>query len=262
MTFVSDFRKSLTDTTPVYAAVGVTDLAVEKVRYAGVRAAAARADFHISSLQDKAVKRAELVAEQAQHIPAKALNQTLESAGKAQATYAELAVRGEKLVKRIRNQKSTKDLIEQAGNTVSRGKGAVTTVRKAAGDTQRAAKVTIATGRREAESVASSVNDDVRATGRSMSKAASKTMSSAKGISTTAKKGTDSTKSATKGVATSAGKTASDAATAAKTATPKVGDSPAASQSSAKVTVGTKNASVQVTASKPATKSTTPKAGN
>ena len=83
MTLVSDFRKSLTDTTPVYAAVGVTDLAVEKVRDAGTRAAAARADFDVSALQDKAVKRAELVAEQAQQFPGKALNQTLETAGKA-----------------------------------------------------------------------------------------------------------------------------------------------------------------------------------
>ena len=260
MTLVNDFRKTVTDTTPIYAAVGATDLAVERLRDARTRAV--RVDLNPIAIQGKAVKGIEKAAEQAQHLPVVAKNQTLEVVGKARETYSELAVRGEKLVKRIRNQKSTKDLIEQAGNTVSRGKGAVTTVRKAAGDTQRAAKVTIATGRREAESVASSVNDDVRATGRSMSKAASKTMSSAKGISTTAKKGTDSTKSATKGVATSAGKTASDAATAAKTATPKVGDSPAASQSSAKVTVGTKNASVQVTASKPATKSTTPKAGN
>ena len=227
MTFVSDFRKSLTDTTPVYAAVGVTDLAVEKVRYAGVRAAAARADFHISSLQDKAVKRAELVAEQAQHIPAKALNQTLESAGKAQATYAELAVRGEKLVKRIRNQKTTKDLIAQAGNTVSLGKGAVTTVRHAAGDTRRAAKSTLTTGRHEAESavgaVVASVRGDVKTTKRAVRKSGPATRLSTKRTTTVAKKRTAAVKRATKATVTSAGTTATAATAAVKNATPKVG---------------------------------------
>ena len=227
MTFVSDFRKSLTDTTPVYAAVGVTDLAVEKVRYAGVRAAAARADFHISSMQDKAVKRAELVAEQAQHIPAKALNQTLESAGKAQATYAELAVRGEKLVKRIRNQKATKDLLAQAGNTVSLGKGAVTTVRHAAGDTRRAAKSTLTTGRHEAESavgaVVASVRGDVKTTKRAVRKSGPATRLSTKRTTTVAKKRTAAVKRATKATVTSAGTTATAATAAVKTATPKVG---------------------------------------
>jgi len=227
MTFVSDFRKSLTDTTPVYAAVGVTDLAVEKVRYAGVRAVAARADFHISSLQDKAVKRAELVAEQAQHIPAKALNQTLESAGKAQATYAELAVRGEKLVKRIRNQKATKDLLAQAGNTVSLGKGAVTTVRHAAGDTRRAAKSTLTTGRHEAESavgaVVASVRGDVKTTKRAVRKSGPATRLSTKRTTTVAKKRTAAVKRATKATVTSAGTTATAATAAVKTATPKVG---------------------------------------
>ena len=227
MTFVSDFRKSLTDTTPVYAAVGVTDLAVEKVRYAGVRAAAARADFHISSLQDKAVKRAELVAEQAQHIPAKALEQTLESAGKAQATYAELAVRGEKLVKRIRNQKATKDLLAQAGNTVSLGKGAVTTVRHAAGDTRRAAKSTLTTGRHEAESavgaVVASVRGDVKTTKRAVRKSGPATRLSTKRTTTVAKKRTAAVKRATKATVTSAGTTVTAATAAVKTATPKVG---------------------------------------
>lgn len=227
MTFVSDFRKSLTDTTPVYAAVGVTDLAVEKVRDAGTRAAAAHADFHVSALQDKAVKRAELVAEQAQHIPAKALNQTLETAGKAQATYAELAVRGEKLVKRIRNQKATKDLLAQAGTTVSFGKGAVTTVRQAAGDTRRAAKSTLTTGRHEAESavgaVVASVRGEVKTTKRAVRKSGPATRLSTKRTATVAKKRTAVVKRATKATVTSAGTTATAATAAVKTATPKVG---------------------------------------
>ena len=224
MTLVKDIRNTVTDVTPVYAAVGATDLAVEKVRDAGVRAAAIRVDLDINALQGKVAKRVEKVAEQAQQIPAQVKSQTVEVAGKARQTYSELAVRGEELVKRVRNQKATKNLLNQAGNTVSLGKGAVTTVRNAAFDTQRAAKVTLATGRRSAGSVAASVQDDVKATGRNVSKAATTTLTSARATVTTAKKSTASAEHATKSVAANARKTATSATTAAKTATPKVGD--------------------------------------
>jgi heparin binding hemagglutinin HbhA len=224
MTLVNDIRNTVTDVTPVYAAVGVTDLAVEKVRDAGVRAASLRLNIDITALQGKTVERFEKVTEQAHQIPAQVRNQSVEVAGKAHQTYSELAVRGENLVKRLRNQKATKNLLAQAGNTVSLGKGAVTTVRNAALDTQRAAKATLTTGRREAGSVASSVQDDVKATGRSVSEAAANTLSSAKATVASAKKGTASTERASKSVAASARKTATTATTASKTATPKVGD--------------------------------------
>ena len=212
MTLVSDIRKTVTDTTPVYAAVGVTDLAVEKVRHARSRAVAARADFHVSALQDMAAKRAEKVAEQAhqvaeraekvaeqaQQIPALALNQTLEAAGKAHTTYTELAVRGEKLVTRLRDQKATKDLLAQAGTTVSFGKGAVTTVRKA-------------------------VRGEAKATKRVVRKSGPATRLTTK-RTPTARKSTAAAKRATKATVTSAGKTATAATTAVKAAAPKIGD--------------------------------------
>ena len=224
MTLVKDIRKTVTDTTPVYAVVGVTDLAVETLRDARTRAAAARHELSVSVMQAKAVKRFEKVSEQAQQIPTQVRDQTTEVAGKAKETYAELAVRGEKLVKRIRNQKSTKDLLAQAGSTVALGRGAVTTVRKAAHDTQHAAKVTLTTGRREAGSVAASVQDDIKATGRTANKAAATTLASAEETVTAAKKSTAAAQRATRSVSTSARKTASSASAAAKTATPKVGD--------------------------------------
>ena len=253
MTLVNEIRRTVIDTTPVYAAVGVTDLAVELVRDARVRAAAARADFDVSALQDQAVKRAEKVAEQAQLMPAHALSQTLEAAGKAATTYAELAVRGEKLVKRLRDQKATKDLLIQAESTLSLGKGAVTTVRKAAVDTQRAALATLATGRQEAEdafeTVVASVQHEAKAATGTVRNAATRTVrkstpatripakstpatripakrtaTAAKRTATTAKKSTASARLATKAAANSAAKTATAAAEATKTATPKVGD--------------------------------------
>jgi heparin binding hemagglutinin HbhA len=224
MTLVNDIRKTVTDTNPVYAAVGVTDLAVEILRDARNKAAGVRLDREVSALQDNLVKRFEKVAEQAQQIPAQVRSQTVEVAGKARDTYSSLAVRGEALVKRIRNQESTKDLFAQANNTVSLGKGAVTTVRKAALETQRAALDTLATGRREVSSIASSVQDDVRSTGRKVTKAASSTRSSADGTATTVKDAAESTKAASKGAATSARKTAATATAASKKATTKIGD--------------------------------------
>jgi heparin binding hemagglutinin HbhA len=232
MTLVNDIRKTVTDITPVYAAVGVTDLAVEKVRDARVRATAVRVDLDVKALQDKAVqravKRAEQVAEKAQQIPTLALNQTLEVAGKAQETYSELAVRGKNLIKRIRDQKATKDLLAQAGSTVSLGKGAVTTVRKAAMDTRRAAKATLTTGRRQAEvvvdAVAGSVHDEVSTATSTVRNSAAATRTSAKRTATTARNSTASVRRATKSVATSAGNTATKATEAVEVATPKVGD--------------------------------------
>jgi heparin binding hemagglutinin HbhA len=224
MTLVNDIRKTVTDTNPVYAAVGVTDLAVEMLRDARNKAAGVRLDREVSALQDNLVKRFEKVAEQAQQIPAQVRSQTVEAAGKARETYCSLAVRGEELVKRIRNQKSTKDLFAQANTTVSFGKGAVTTVRKAALETQRAALDTLANGRREVSSIAASVQDDVRSTGRKVSKAASSTRASAEDTAGTVKESAKSVKGASKGVVTSAKKTAASGTAASKTASTKIGD--------------------------------------
>jgi len=221
MTLVKDIRKTVTDTTPVYAALGITDLAVERLRDARARASAVRLDLDVSAMQDKVAKRFEKVTEHVQHLPEQVRNQGVEVAGKARQTYSELAVRGEKMVKRVRNQKSTKDLFAQAGSTVSLGKGAVTTVRNAAHDTQRAARVTFATGRREAGSVAASVQEDVKAAGHVTAQAPATTPTVVQGTGTTAKKSAASTQRASRSVAAGARKTTTSAT---KTVTPKVGD--------------------------------------
>ena len=228
MTLVKDIRKTVTDTNPVFAAVGVTDLAIERLRDARARAAAVRHDLTPSALQDKAVKGIEKVTEQVQQIPADVRSQSLEAAEAAQQTYADLAVRGHKLVTRLRNQKSTQDLLAQAGSTVSLGKGAVTTVRKAATQTQRSAKATLTTGRHEAEAVrdavVSSIHREADTTTTVVKKSAAATRTSAKRTATTAKKSTAAAERVTKSTATSAARTASAAAEATKVATPKIGD--------------------------------------
>jgi heparin binding hemagglutinin HbhA len=221
MTLVTDIRRTVTESTPVYVAVGVTDLAVEKVRDARERAAAARANFSVTDLPAR-------VAGQAQQVPTQAFNRTLEIAGRAQESYDDLAERGEKLVKRLRTQKATKDLIAQAETTVRLGRGAVTTARKAATETQRAARATLTAGRHEAaaavETVAESVQDEAATSAEAVRKSASRTRSTAKRASTPARKRTASTQRATKATASSARKTAATAAKATKTAAGKVGD--------------------------------------
>jgi hypothetical protein len=239
MAFVADIRKTVTDTTPVFAAVGLTDLAVEKVRDARVKATSVRVDIDPATLQAKAVAQAkeqakavrtqaETVVEQAQELPALALNRSLELAGKAQESYESFAVRGEKLVKRVRTQKATKDLLAQAEATFALGKGAVTTVRKSATDIQRSAKATLTTGRKEAaaavDTIAGSVVEETAEATETVKQSAARTRTAAKRTSTTAKKSATATKSATKGAATSARKTASATKKATAVTATKVGD--------------------------------------
>ena len=61
MALVADIRKNVIDTTPVFAVVGLTDLAVEKVRdarvKATVKATGVRVDLDPAALQTKAQVR-------------------------------------------------------------------------------------------------------------------------------------------------------------------------------------------------------------
>lgn len=211
MTLVNDIRKTVTDRTPVMALVGATDLVVEKARDARARGAQLRVDVTRLNLDVKALQG------QAQHVPAVALNKTIELAGKAEEAYEDLAARGEKLVDRIKRQKATQDLIAQGKVTLSRGKAAVTTVRKAAGDTRTAAKATVTTAKRETSEV-------VADTQKSVAKRTTGTKSAAKRTTTTAKKRTARAKSTAKATVTSARKTAEAAAKATEAAAEKVGD--------------------------------------
>jgi hypothetical protein len=228
MALVADIRKTVIDTTPVFAVVGLTDLAVEKVRDARLKATAVRIDLDPATLQSKAQARVTEAAEQAQELPALALNRGLEIAGKAQETYETVAARGEKLVKRVRTQKSTKDLLAQAEATFALGKGAVTTVRKSATEIQRSAKATLTTGRKEAAVAADAIADSivVEATeaGTAVKQSATRTRTAAKRTATTTKKAAAKSTSATKGATTSAKKTATATQKAATTAATKVGD--------------------------------------
>ena len=134
MSVIEDLRKNI-DTTPLFAAVGVTDLAVEKVREARVRATKVSTDLRAD------LEPAKVVA-QVKELPAVALNQSLVMGGKVTEGYEDLAARGKKLVSRIRNQQATKDLVAQAEVAVAQAKGAVTSARNAAAEIEKSAKAT------------------------------------------------------------------------------------------------------------------------
>jgi heparin binding hemagglutinin HbhA len=227
MSVIEDLRKTV-DTTPLFAVVGATDLAVEKVRDARVRAMKTRdaiaTDLAPATVQARATKAADSVKE----IPAVALNQTLVVGGKVAEGYDELAARGHQLVTRIRNQKATQDLVAQAETTVAQAKGAVTTARKAVTDVERSAKATLTTGRKEAAKVASvvtgSVVEETKVAKTEAKKSTKATRTAAKRTSTTTKNAAKKTTTSAKAATTSATKTAAAAETATEKAADKVGD--------------------------------------
>ena len=205
MNVVTDIRKS----TPAMAVVGVTDLAVGKLR-------SARAELTPAKLQADV-----------QNLPLLAISKTLEAAGKAEETYGDLAARGKSLVNSVRRRTATKDLLAQGRSTMTLGKAAVTTVRRASDDTLVAAKATLTAGRREAAQAAGSLSGEVRSEAKAAKPAAKKatksTRSAAKRTSTTATTRSANVKRATKATGTSARKTATKTARATKTAAKATG---------------------------------------
>ncbi len=231
MAFVTDLRRTVTDATPVMAAVGITDLAVEKVREARDQALATSkslAAIDPKEVQHELTAQAELTVQQAKATPAHLINRGLELAGKAQEQYDELAVRGEKLVQRIRTQRATQDLIAQVDQTVATGKGAMTTARKAVAATQTSARATFTTGRKQAaktvDAIASTIEDDIDTLAPVVEDSAKRTRTAAKKTATTARKGAVRTSSRAKATTTTAKKATTRARVAAEDAAAKVGD--------------------------------------
>ena len=197
MSVIEDLRKNI-DTTPLFAAVGVTDLAGETVREARVRATKVSTDLRAD------LEPAKVVA-QVKELPAVALNQSLVMGGKVTEGYEDLAARGKKLVSRIRNQQATKDLVAQAEVAVAQAKGAVTSARNAAAEIEKSAKATVTTGRKEAARVANtlvdSVSDEAKVVQAEVAGSVKRTRTAAKRTATTtrnqAKKAATTTKAAT-----------------------------------------------------------------
>jgi hypothetical protein len=172
-------------TRPLYAGVGVTDLAVEAVRdyVADVQKAFAEFDFQPVALREVIEARVAELQSDAQAL-------VTDGVETVAGTYAELVKRGEVLVTRIRKQESTKATVKSANTTTAKAKTTKTQAKKT---TKSAAKKTTAGAR-----------------------------STAKKVTTTAKK--SSAPSSAKATTTAAKTTASNATTAVAAAADKVGN--------------------------------------
>lgn len=226
---------------PLYAAAGATDLAVEIARgyvseaQVKVTDAQKKATQRVSAveLEPKALQtraltlvntRVDVLSKEAKARQAKLEKAVADFQGQAKAfpakveafvngtvqdlngTYVELAVRGEKLVTRIRNQQATKDAVSSAKTTSAKAKSARTTATKGATATKTSAKATTTTAKKAAGN------------------AASATKPSAKRTATTAKKAAKATQSNVKATGTAAENTAANTVSATVAAAEKVGD--------------------------------------
>ena len=217
----ADMNKMATDmyVTPAYVAVGLTDLALEKMREANL--------FDPIELRKELSAQAEKALKQVQQAPGMVVNRGRKLAEAAQADYDVLAERGEQVIERIRGQQATQDLKAQLDNTVSITRGAMSTARNAVAETERAAVATLKTGIDEAENVAvklaETAREDVELTRTSVREATARTRAAATRTSGVAKSGAKNTSSRAKATATSARKSASKARTAASAAAEQVG---------------------------------------
>ena len=192
-------------TRPIYAYVGVADLAVETVRESvtdvqkrlnEVQSRVSDFDFEPKALRQQAVSlvnaRVEALANQAQSRRVAIEARVAELQNRAEVTYTQLVVRGETLVERIRKQDSTQAAVKSGKTTSAKAKTTRTQAGKGASSTAKTAK--------------------------SSAKRAATTTTNA------AKKQSTRPKSSAKATATTARKTAGAATKATTEAAKKVGD--------------------------------------
>lgn len=166
--------KSLTDATPLYAAVGAADTVYTTVRdralsaYADstARVQTLRAELKPSAVQAKVVKGFADMRDQVEALPSTATERIDAASIEAGDQYTAYAKRGEKVVKSLRKQ--VDGLEASAKKQVT---DVQTTARKAAADAQTAAVSTLAASRKDAAKVvagvAGKVEDEARAQVRS-----------------------------------------------------------------------------------------------
>jgi hypothetical protein len=184
-------------TRPIYAYVGVTDLAVEAVRgsvtdvqkrFNEVQTRVSDFDFEPKALRQQAVTivnaRVESIANQAQARRAAIEARVAELQELAKDTYTDLVVRGETLVERIRKQESTQAAVKSGKTTSAKakttrtqaGKGASATAKTAKSSAQRAAKSTTTTAKKQStrpKSSAKATATTAKKTGAAATKATS-----------------------------------------------------------------------------------------
>lgn len=164
-----DIRKSLTDATPLYAAVGAADTVYTTVRDraltaysdADARVQSLRAELKPSTVQAKLTKRVADVRDQVEAIPATATKRIDEASIEANDQYFAYAKRGEKVVKSLRKQ--VDGLEATARKQVT---DAQKTARKQVADAQKTVVSTVAAGRKDAAKVVADAAGKVEAEAR------------------------------------------------------------------------------------------------
>lgn len=179
-------------TRPIYAYVGVTDLAVETVRDSVSRVT--DIDLQPKALRQQAVtlvsNRVEALANTAQARRAAIEVRVSELQDRAKDTYSDLVVRGEALVERIRKQESTQAAVKSGKTTSAKAKttrtqatkGASATAKTAKSTAKRAAKTTSNTAKAQSTRPKSSAKATGTTAKRTATKATKATADAAKKV--------------------------------------------------------------------------------
>lgn len=146
----TDFAKTLTGPKPFYAVAGVGDLAVEKVKNLRPTAEDKSVKNIATDLPKQLGDKLTDLPKEARKVADKLTDRVDTQVKAADERYEKLAQRGESIVKRVRTQKSTKDLVEQAKSTISKARNVRGTATEGAKKTTDAAKSTVSSARKTA----------------------------------------------------------------------------------------------------------------
>lgn len=150
----TDFAKTLTGPKPFYAVAGVGDLAVEKVK--NFRPAAE--DKSVKDLPKQLTDKLTDLPKDVRKLGDKLTDRVDTQVKAADERFDKLAKRGEDIVKRVRTQKSTKDLVEQAKTTINKARNVRGTATEGAKKTTTAAKTTVDSARKTATRARTAAN--------------------------------------------------------------------------------------------------------
>lgn len=128
----------LVDRRPIYAYLGMADLVFERLREELAKAGDL-AERSLKDLTDLPTEAREYIEKFFAQLP----SSPKEAADKTAEFYDDLAERGEKLVERIQNQQSVKELIDGVNKSTEHGVATITSVRDSAGKLPKAAADTV-----------------------------------------------------------------------------------------------------------------------
>jgi len=169
MAIATELKKTLTDTTPLYAVAGAGDLVMEKLRELPAR-------LRTEIPTDPKVLRARLQTSvtsaraSAQTLPDRTQTFAKVQVDKAKEVYEDLAKRGQKLAGRIDRQESTKRAKTAASTAESKAKATTTAARRGAANTKAQAKATGTAASKAADAAGEAVTKGAAKVGDSASK--------------------------------------------------------------------------------------------